>query len=516
MKSKIITAILAIALVNVSQAQQAGDLDSTFAADGIATTNIVNSGNDFGEAIAIQADGRIVVAGATSGTTAYEITVVRYLPNGDPDPAFGTGGLVTTAIGTMDDRAYAVGIQPDGKIVVAGSSFINGTGAGIALARYTADGTLDNTFSGDGKLVDDISAGYDEVFALVLQPDGKILVAGYANNGSNDDFALLRYNPDGTRDNGFSGDGLQITDVAAGNDAVVAMALQPDGFIVVAGYADNGNNEDFALARYAPDGTLDNAFGVNGIVIDQLTTGDDRAYALVVQPDGGIVAGGAASNSLYFTMALVRYNNDGNPDNSFSGDGHMLVPSGFLSVARSMALMPDGRIVAAGSTDVSFMVALINPDGTMDNSFSSDGIQSTSIGDTNYGNAVALQSDGKIVLAGASHFTATLNDFSVARYLTNLNVGILDFTTVAPQVLVYPNPIAGAATLEYTLKQSERITIRLAGADGRIIETYQDGLMRSAGEQRLNIEFSDAIAPGHYVLSIASPSGSVNVQVVKE
>ena len=207
MEQNWIYALLAITISHAALAQQPGDPDSTFASDGIVTTDFAPTGNDFGEAVAIQPDGKIVVAGTSFNGSTYVFALARYSTNGDLDPTFGSGGRVTTAIGNMDDRATAVAIQPDGKIVAAGSSFTNGTGYGFALVRYNPDGSLDNTFSGDGIQHDDISAGSDEAYSIALQPDGKIVLAGYANNGSsNDDFALLRYNPDGTLDNTFSGD----------------------------------------------------------------------------------------------------------------------------------------------------------------------------------------------------------------------------------------------------------------------------------------------------------------------
>ena len=158
MEQNWIYALLAITISHAALAQQPGDPDSTFASDGIVTTDFAPTGNDFGEAVAIQPDGKIVVAGTSFNGSTYVFALARYSTNGDLDPTFGSGGRVTTAIGNMDDRATAVAIQPDGKIVAAGSSFTNGTGYGFALVRYNPDGSLDNTFSGDGIQHDDISA----------------------------------------------------------------------------------------------------------------------------------------------------------------------------------------------------------------------------------------------------------------------------------------------------------------------------------------------------------------------
>ena len=497
MSRHVLLAILLFA-TSGSFAQQPGDLDSTFSADGIVTTNFSGSSDDFGLSVAVQPDGRLVIAGSSNNGTAAEIALVRLLADGSPDNSFGTGGKVTTAIGTLDDHATAVAVQPDGKIVVAGSTLINGSGMAFALLRYNADGTLDNSFSGDGVQVDDISAGYDEAYAVALQPDGKILVAGYTNNGSSDDFALLRYTTDGALDNSFSGDGIETTDFAGYNDAVVSMALQPDGRIILAGYYGNGTDEDFALARYDPDGTPDATFGSGGLVNTVFTSGDDRAYGVALQPDGRIVAAGMVSSPPYWIMGLARYNADGTLDNSFSGDGMTTTPNGTYSGARSVALMPDGRIVAAGSTDFNFMVALFNTDGTLDTGFNTDGIQTTNIGDSDYGNAVAMQADGKIVMAGAAHFTNTLNDFAVVRYHTGGGVGLQEWAQADPALLLYPNPAQDRITVQL---KAPGAWLEVRSSDGRLL------LAQRANTTQVILDIGD-LAGGLYVVSILEASGA--------
>jgi len=195
--------------------------------------------------------------------------------------------------------------QPDGKLLVAG--YVNtGSETDIALVRYTASGTLDTSFDGDGRVVTDIS-GDDVAQAIVLQGDGQILVAGWSFTGTNNDFVLLRYNANGSPDNTFDGDGRVITDISGGDDHLTAIGLQPNGKLVVAGRATTTTGYDFALARYLTDGSLDIAFSVDGWLTFDFYAGDDHGQALVMQPGGQLVVAGYADNGTDYDFGLVRY-----------------------------------------------------------------------------------------------------------------------------------------------------------------------------------------------------------------
>ena len=227
---------------------QAGSLDTTFNTNGKVTTPI-GSGSR-AHAIAIQTDGKIVVAGNAGNGTNIDFALARYNKNGSLDTTFDTDGIVTTPIGSGNNGAYAIAIQTDGKIVVAGYAG-NGTPYRIfALARYKTDGSLDTTFNTNGKVITPIGSGNNGAYAIAIQTDGKIVVAGYALKGTNFDFALARYNTDGSLDRTFDTDGKVTTPIGSDDDFAHAIAIQTDGKIVVAGDAYNDTNSDFALARY--------------------------------------------------------------------------------------------------------------------------------------------------------------------------------------------------------------------------------------------------------------------------
>ncbi|MBK8464683.1 MAG: InlB B-repeat-containing protein [Chloracidobacterium sp.] len=392
-------------------------LDPTFDTDGKLTT-VVNGGDERANAVAVQTDGKIVVVGYT-GSTDFDFAVIRYNTDGSLDTTFDTDGFVTTAFGTNTDQAKAVAIQTDGKIVVAGYSYNETSGQfEVALARYNTDGSLDTTFDGDGKVITVIGAASTSSVgsAIVIQPDGKIVVAGYSGSSPNFDYAVVRYNANGSLDTTFDSDGKVTTDMG-GYDRAHAVALQADGKIIITG--DNGSNADFGLARYNPNGSLDTTFDVDGKAFVSVSAGVDWAYSLAVEADGKIIAAGISDSGPNSDFGIVRLNTNGSLDTSFDGDGIVTTDFGFYARANSVVIQPDGRIVAGGYGEGDFALARYNADGLLDTTFDGDGKVSTAIlSSTDVINAVALQPDGRIVAAGYSDngTSGTENDFAVARY----------------------------------------------------------------------------------------------------
>jgi len=389
-----------------------GALDPSFDNDGKLVTDF-SDGNDFGFAVALQADGKIVVAGSAYGAT-MDFAVARYNPDGSLDTSFDGDGRVVTDYGGLIDVGKAVALQADGKIVVAGYTL--STTADFAVARYNPDGSLDTSFDGDGRVVTDYGGLNDIGYAIALQADGKIVVAGSAN-GLTWDFAVARYNPDGSLDTSFDGDGKLVTDYGGLSDDGYAIALQADGKIVVAGYT-VGATYDFAVARYNPDGSLDTSFDGDGKLATDFAGGDDWGHAVALQADGKIVVAGYTDVAT-LDFAVARYNPDGSLDTSFDGDGMVLTDfAGGTDYGFAVALQADGKIVVAGYTEGvtwDFAVARYNPDGGLDTTFDGDGKLVTDFsGGNDTGRAVALQADGKIVVAGDTEGATW--DFAVARY----------------------------------------------------------------------------------------------------
>jgi uncharacterized delta-60 repeat protein len=365
-------ALLALA-VAPSAFGAAGALDPTFGGDGRVTTN-VGPHYDAAYALAIQADGKLVVAGERDSRHGRpEFALARYRNHGRSDGSFGTGGRVVVNLPGFYDVPSATAIQSDGKIVVAGTG---GYGS-FAVVRFNIDGSLDASFGGDGIVRTNLTSGIEIAFGLAIQTDGKIVVVGLSGGQVGDKWGLVRYNGDGTLDSSFGGgDGIVRTDITHRADEADAVQIQPDGKIVVSGIANRFCcDSKFALARYATDGTLDLGFGGgDGKVITNFTvghSGDDGAWALALQPDGAIIAAGPAGTerSLFGgRFGVARYLSDGSLDTSFGGDGKVYTN---LTPGRDLA------------TDVE------------------------------------LQADGKIVVGGTANFFSRNGRFGIVRYLTN-------------------------------------------------------------------------------------------------
>ncbi|MCP4370731.1 MAG: hypothetical protein GY797_21850, partial [Deltaproteobacteria bacterium] len=276
-----------------------GTLDTDFKSTGVVTTHL--NGHDIGRSVVIQNDGRIVVAGYTYNEPDF--IVLRYDTNGELDTNFNTTGIVSTSVG-VSDIGYTVLIQNDNKIIVAGE-----TDNQVAVLRYTPTGQLDTEFNGTGVVTTSIGS-YSGSTAAVLQADDKVIVAGYAStNGSSRDFALARYNSNGSLDTTFGSTGIITTRISSNNDEIAAITMQPNNKIVVVGGSNLGlTTGNFAIARYNPDGSLDTTFGNNGIITTTITDKKDKATGVKIQTDGKIVVGGYENEVRGSgNFAVVRY-----------------------------------------------------------------------------------------------------------------------------------------------------------------------------------------------------------------
>ncbi|MFW5439425.1 MAG: LamG-like jellyroll fold domain-containing protein, partial [Methylophilaceae bacterium] len=396
--------------------------------DGIVTTPI-GSANDYAQNVTIQTDGKILVTGQSFNGLDTDFTLTRYNTDGSLDISFGTGGIVNTAIGLDNDFGSDVTVQVDGKILVTGSSY-NGTNYDFALVRYNADGTLDTSFSGDGMLTTAIGLADEYGRSVTVQADGKIIVGGFTFNGTNNDLALVRYNVDGTLDASFDGDGILTTAVGPGDDLAFSVIVQADGKILLAGNSHNGANDDIMLVRYNTNGTLDASFSVGGILTLDIGGGTDLGDDITLQADGKILLTGAGFTSTHRDLVVVRINTDGTLDASFGTGGIVTTDVGAgHEYGNDIKVQTNGKIVVSGASnngvDWDLMTVRYNADGTLDASFSSDGKVVIPLGPGNdYGIGAAIQSDGKIIVSGQASNGSDF-DFVVLRYNAD---GSLDTT----------------------------------------------------------------------------------------
>ena len=424
MKIQIISiALLFLIVLNTASYAKPGELDKSFGSDGngIVITAITNN-IDKANSIAIQKDGRIVVTGYYYNVAGdQDIVTVRYKSDGTLDNTFGGNGIVTTPIGSDDDSANSIAIQNDGKIVVVGESRNNRNNYVYAVVRYNSDGTYDNDFNGGGIVTTGIGSN-DFAQSIAIQSDGKIVVAGSSKNThDNDDVAIVRYNSNGTIDNTFGGgDGIVTTDIGNNDDFARSVAIQDDGKIVATG----GSGGNYVVMRYENNGALDNTFGGgDGVVVTPITNSIGFAESIAIQNDGKIVvAGWSMVNGGHNVFTIIRYTKNGALDTSFDDDG--IVTTTFESTANSVKIQNDGKIVVGGTSTFSgkscFTVLRYNPNGHLDKTFGVNGKAVTQIGNTNSSaNSIAIQRDGKIVEAGENYNSDSHWNFAITRYLGN-------------------------------------------------------------------------------------------------
>jgi uncharacterized delta-60 repeat protein len=436
MKTALVLNLCVLLLISLTATSTAlsspGDLDPSFSFDGITRDGVGAGGYNEGQAGAVQADGKIVVAGrAQYGSASATCAVSRYLVDGSLDVTFDFDGQAFVPVNDVF-LCWTMAIQSDGKIVVGGDR-LGGAVSGFGLARFNSDGSLDPTFDGDGRVVTDVGGSTFRLYSIAVQPDGKIVAAGNVFTGATTDIVIVRYNSDGSLDNSFDSDGKVLTTIGTGTDEAHAVAIQADGKIVAAGYVNEGSAFDFAMVRYNTNGTLDDTFDVDGKVRTQVSDASG-IEALAIQPDGKIVAAGSAgANGSNSDFALVRYNLNGSLDTSFDLDGKVMTPMGTgHDFADDLKILSDGKILLAGdreqASDYDFALAKYNADGSLDTSFDGDGKVTTDFGEDETAVTVSIQSNGKLVAVGYRGYDVggtPKYDAAISRYDAN---GAIDST----------------------------------------------------------------------------------------
>ncbi len=404
----------------------------------------------FAQKMAIQANGRIVVVGKMLDSSQQDFVVARYLSNGTLDNSFDGDGVVVTDFGGVD-AANDVAIQSNGRIVVVGA-----TDNKIAIARFLANGALDVSFDADGKFVKNFSNHRsDNAFAVALQPDGKIVVAGtswvtLSSIESNHDFFVMRLNSRGALDQTFDSDGVALTNFSFGRvsrDEARDLAIDSNGRIVVSGYAYINYEDNLAIARYLPDGSLDSTFntsngGLKTVEFPGFSNNQIAGESVALHPDGRILT--MAAGQLY------QFNADASLDTTFSTDGILRVRNSL----QTCLIQPDGKIVASGSNIGRFQVERYDGAGDLDLSFSLDGIVETAFGPSlDEAKASTLQADGKLVVVGQSLF-----GFGIARYQVDGSPD-LSFSQIGRTVVDFGPLYESAGATDVTVQADGKIVV---------------------------------------------------------
>lgn len=445
-----ISTLFTLLLIPFFMAAQDGTLDPSFGTGGKSYVTPPGLNQSLSKTV-VQPDGKTVLVGRASDGTGYIFSVARFRADGQPDSTFDGDGVVVTQLepGSRNDNVNTVAVQPDGKIIAGGNSNNN-----FVLVRYNVNGSLDASFNGTG-IVRTPLPGSSVIYSVVVLSNGKILAGGSSNPAATlSDFTLARYNPNGSLDLTFDGDGIVTTDInTSSSDILYSLAIQPDGKIAAAG----SSNSDMAVVRYSADGTPDNSFNGNGKLLIDFGN-NEIAYSLAIQADGKLVAAGVSNSITTFNTAVARILPGGQPDNSFDLDGKVSTAVGDFDQFYSVVIQQNAKIVASGTTYRSgtsdYLIVRYNPDGSLDPGFDEDGKLSIDMGSAEAFATVAGWGT-TLVVGGYSN-----NQLAVARLLNSsgvlvLPIKLLNFTATATGQTVSLNwKITGTDLLRFEIEQS--------------------------------------------------------------
>ena len=503
----------------ISYAQQAGDLDLDFGVDGLVTTPI-GGNTDFCDRLFVLDNNQILAIGYTVNTDEADFAMVKYQADGSIDPSFGDGGKVVTDWGGAD---YATGIIPldNGDLLVSGRTDAGGDDD-FALVKYDADGNLDTSFGTDGLVTTDFDGDTDASFDIIRQGDGVILVGKSRTTSGVYDFSMAKYDFNGDLDPSFGDNGKVISHLGTANDRANRIDFQSDGKIVLSGIIYNGSNLDFAIARYQPDGSIDLSFGDNGKVFVDFFDDQDVPNDMVVQADDKILVTGYAIEDGEFQFATIRLNEDGTLDNTFGASGKLITyfESPYTGgISGAIALQADGKILIGGElhqdSNNDFGLVRLNEDGSFDLSFGDGGkVMTDFAGDYDEMRSIIIQSDQNILAGGYATIIGS-RDMALARYLSGLSVGVKT-TPLLDNLLLFPNPVTSSAIVEFNLNEAAEIQITLVDDKGRTINKWPKENYTRAGKHNLLLSFDFDLPPGHYFLQLSNGKEENTLLMIKQ
>ncbi|MCF6171792.1 MAG: T9SS type A sorting domain-containing protein [Bacteroidales bacterium] len=486
---------------------QYSTLDLTFGGDGKVTT-MINDGYSQCSNIFPLADGKIMVAGIGYNGTDNDFLLIKYNEDGSVDDSFGSNGYVLTAVGDNNDEVMDVVEDEAGNYYLTGRVLIGGE-YHAACVKYLPDGSLDQDFGTGGIRSFKFTEGLiNQGNAIVLQNDGKILIAGTAGNAPDLDFALIRLNSDGTNDNIFGTDGVVLTDFDGLSDEAWAVRLTSDNRIVLAGQAYQNNiHTKIALVRYTSEGALDGSFGNGGKVTSSIGQ-DSSALSrdLKILEGDKIILSGWVDVGNNYNLMLARYNENGTPDESFGEGGMVIDDFGSWETTWRMLIQEDGKILCSGSIgigmDSDFALFRYNPDGNPDDTFGDDGLVITDFLGLDYALGMAIDQNNKILAGGTTKETLTgTSILALSRYISGINVGEHEIWAETVRISVYPNPIRKNAKLVIRTEEKLCVGMEVYDLTGRIVRKLPNTIKLFPGENNISLNLS-FLQKGMYLLRI--------------
>lgn len=530
---KLYLLFIATYFINSGLLAQAGSLDYSFGDSGKAVTDLPNDA--FIYAMALQSNGKIVTGGEVFNNNPPYITknvLIRYNSDGTIDSSFGRNGIVYHQIGKRNAGIKAIAIQDDGKIVTAGYAGNHRSDDSVnifvklTLLRFNRNGDIDLSFGDNGVASIEIN-NYDlNGYAIAIQPDGKIVAAGAADSYnlhiSQNVMIAMRFKTDGTLDSSFNDKGIKTISNGFFMRAK-SLALLYNGEMLLGGDALDslGGDTKYAIAKLTSSGKLDSVFGKNGKAITKLLNSElHTVNTMAVQKTGKIILGGGAyNNGAYSDFTMIRFNANGAVDASFGTNGISVTDFGYEDEIKSLMAQPDGKIIAAGSSDdfaitdkVYYVLARYNQNGKIDRSFGASGKVKTHFEGKgrSEANAVLRQSNGKIIAAGyAGKVTGYQDEPVVTRYLGDGN--LIEGNTIPvsqTKIQIFPNP----ATNQLQIKGLTANSLSLLSITDRL-----GNVLKKVSVTNENYTWNIKDLPkGYYHLVIQSNNTSTSILLMKE
>ncbi len=506
---KILTFVLSL-FICVQAFSQAGIIDSSFGTYGVVATPLSTTGTATCRNILSLNTGKYLATGFINDGTTIEFATVRYNHDGSVDNLYGMSGLSKVAInGGQYSYAYCSALQTDGKLVMGGD-YYDGTGYSFAVSRLTIDGDLDTTFGNGGFSTLGVgSAPFNNYgYGIGIQSDGKIILAGIVSNAGTADFGMARFNSNGSVDSTFGNNGQVVTAIGTSTDNCYSMKIQSDDKILLAGDISIGSAYVFTCVRYEIDGAIDSSFAVNGIGTYPMgANDDDYGYDITIQNDKKILFGGTSYNNGQYDFTILRIDSTGTLDNSFGTNGfasHDFNGTMGIDNGRRIALQSDGKIIVSGRTYVigsAFGLCRFDENGMIDPTFGTNGVSYKQVASAQHeGFGLTIDSNDDIVLCGSAR---TLPDnFYVLRYLGGLNTGINEITNT--EWHVYPNPNNGSFSLKIDSNDKES-NVKIFDLTGNLIYV-KDNLSNS--------KIQSELPTGAYIVQITTSANVKRVPMI--
>lgn len=495
-KSTILFFFLVLGLLQDTFSQTTG-LDLSFGTGGYVSTD-VNTHDDEANDILVQPDGKIVIGGSAILQSYSKFSVIRYNSNGSIDSTFADNGIATANVGPVNDKGTSLALQNDGKILLAGNygwNFYNDP----AVVRFNSDGTIDSTFGDNGYSRFIISNQYDEFNDMALQSDGKIVVGGRTWQNNSYNFLIARILPSGVIDSSFGLNGMVVTDFLNSNDCIHSLLIQADGKILVSGNTEPGASY-FAAARYHSNGAPDQSFGIGGKLFIGTGSRYDISYGMSLTADSSIILAGSNGSGNIYSYQVAKLTKFGVLDSTFGSDGIKQVP---VSVPadhlKDVLVQNDGKIIATGMADHDAFMLRLTANGSLDNSFGNQGIYTGNNGGSEGRlNAVTQLDDSSIIACG---FTKPGNNFDLflVKFLNNLPTAIMQHDKRNFPISLYPNPATGFVMIDVPFTEQPSAIIDIYNESGRLVHQQQFEIYNSSAR----IDLDKNLAPGLYILKIS-------------